>query len=216
MNEKILNITNGDAFNTYFISKFGGRAVPFREAMMDGETVSNIFSEEFVEVRSQELGVAAEEYRKNMLVYDALRDGDHAELCLWFGKDTFCQMNLLTLLAYLEQAKYSGVIKLNYIDDESFDTIDENIRVYLGIYNQLYERVIISKKKADKTGVILPRAIDLYFDYLSDDGALSNIVRDNLKAGEADTLTILLQMSKEYGISDIQAQKLIERHKKAN
>ena len=31
MVEKVLNITNGDCFNGYFISRFGGVAVPFCE-----------------------------------------------------------------------------------------------------------------------------------------------------------------------------------------
>ena len=31
-----LNITNGDAFNSYFINTFGAEALPFCEAMMDG------------------------------------------------------------------------------------------------------------------------------------------------------------------------------------
>ena len=52
MNQKILNITNGDSFNGYFLSKFGGEAVPFREVMMDGDSEEDIYSEEFVRLRS--------------------------------------------------------------------------------------------------------------------------------------------------------------------
>ena len=39
----ILNITNGDCFNYYFISSFGGEAVPFCEVMMNGDTVLDIY-----------------------------------------------------------------------------------------------------------------------------------------------------------------------------
>ncbi len=29
-------------------------------------------------------------------------------IVLWFGEDMFCQMNLLTILSYLEQSRYEG------------------------------------------------------------------------------------------------------------
>ena len=45
INDEILNITNGDYFNDYFLAKFGGTAIPFCEVMMDGETVTDIYSE---------------------------------------------------------------------------------------------------------------------------------------------------------------------------
>ena len=57
MDNKILNITNGEYFNDYFISQFGGIAVPFCEAMMDGETVENIYSQQFIELRAKSLNV---------------------------------------------------------------------------------------------------------------------------------------------------------------
>ena len=108
MQKKTLNITNGDYFNEYLISKFGGAAIPFCEAMMDGETTADIFSEEFIALRARSLKVNKAEYRSKMYVYDYLCSDDYQELRLWFGKDTFCQMNLLTLLAYLEQISYGG------------------------------------------------------------------------------------------------------------
>ena len=49
MDNKILNITNGECFNEYYISKFGGLSVPFCEVMMDGETRANIYSQQFKE-----------------------------------------------------------------------------------------------------------------------------------------------------------------------
>ena len=46
--DRILNITNGDYFNKYFISKFGGEAVPLCEVMMDGDTINEIYSDNFI------------------------------------------------------------------------------------------------------------------------------------------------------------------------
>ena len=213
MANRVLNITNGDAFNRYFISNFGGEAIPFREAMMDGKSIIDIFSNEFIDARSSEFNVSAKEYRSNMLVYDALQNNNYDELCLWFGGDTFCQMNLLTLLAYLEQIDYRGKITLNYIDDETFEVTTANIQVELGIYKNLYEQILINKNKIDSLGILVPETIDLFFDYHSESGALAEMVRNNLDMEHTDLICRLLYNSKEYGLSDIQAKRLIEKYK---
>ena len=209
---KVLNITNGDCFNHYFLSKFGGEAVPFCEAMMDGDTVSDIYSHEFIELRSKELGVSAEEYKTKMHVKTASLE-NYSELRLWFGKDTFCQTNLLTLLAYLEQIKYGGQVFLNYIDDENFEVLEKNIPVTLGSYKKLYEDILIAKKHPTDLGVLDTDAIKLYFDYLSDNGTLAKLVRENSDKDDLALICILLENSKAYGLSDIQAEKLIKKYR---
>ena len=209
--DKILNITNGDVFNEYLLSKIGGEAVPFREAMMDGETVLDVYSDAFIELRSKEHNVSIEEYKSKMLPNDIC---EYSQLNLWFGKDTFCQMNLLTLLAYLEQVRYCGEIWLNYIDDETFEVTKANINVDLGIYKKLYEDIFVLKSTPDNVGVLSLSAIELYFDYHSCDGVLAKIVRENATMQERELICLLLERSKEYGLSDIQAEKLIKRVRK--
>ena len=209
MHNKILNITNGDYFNEKFISEFGGTAVPFREAMMDGETAANIYSQQFIELRAKSLNVTENEYRAKMSVHDALKSNRRQKILLWFGKDTFCQMNLLTLLAYLEQIEYRGELKLNYIDDETFEVLESDIDVKLGIYSKIYEDVLISGIVPNEVGLLCARAIDLFFDYHSDNGELAKLVRANAHKEKTELICLLLENSKEYGLSDSQAEKLI-------
>ena len=210
----ILNITNGDCFNDYFLSKFGGEAVPFCEAMMDGDTLSDIYSDEFIELRSKELGVSAKEYKSKMHVQTAFAQNKYSELRLWFGKDSFCQTNLLMLLGLLEQIRYDGKVVLNYIDDESFNVIEANIPITLGMYKNLYEDILIAKKRPTELGVLYPEAIELYFDYHSDNGALARLVRKNSDKEDLALVCLLLEASKAYGLSDLQAEKLIKKYRK--
>ena len=210
--QNVLNITNGDCFNEYFLSKFGGEAVPFCEAMMDGETVSDIYSGEFIKLRSKELGISDEEYKSKMHVQVALAENKYNELCLWFGKDTFCQTNLLTLLAYFEQIGYGGQVVLNYIEDESFEVIKDNITVTLGSYKKLYEDILIAKKHPADFGGLDADALDLYFDYYSDSGALARLVRENSDKDDMALVCLLLENSKAYGLSDLQAENLIKKY----
>ena len=212
MRDKTLNITNGEYFNEYFVSKFGGEAVPFCEAAMDGDFVWNIYSDEFIELRTRALGVSQEEYRSKMYVYDILQANEYNKICLWFGKDTFCQVNLLMLLAYLEQIQYSGDLKLNYIDDETFEVLERDIDVVLGSYSKIYEAVLISKRVPSDVGALCVRGIELYFDYHSKDGALAELVRVNSDKTKTELVILLLENSKEYGLSDLQAEKIIKNN----
>ena len=207
-----LNITNGEYFNSYFKSKFEGEAVPFCEAIMDGAVTTNIFSEEFIQLRSKELQVSEQEYRAKMYAYDALSRNTYETICLWFGKDTFCQVNLLTVLAFLEQIEYKGSLILNYICDETYEILESDIDVKLGVYGKIYQDVLVSKVMSKEVGVLYARAIDLYFDYHSEDGILANLVRDNSDKNEMELVKLLLEQSKEYGLSDLQAMRLINTY----
>ena len=212
MSDQILNITNGEYFNAHFLSKFGGVAVPFCEAMMDGEATREIYSKHFIALRAQSLGVPECEYRSKMHVYDALNSNRYQAICLWFGKDTFCQMNLLTLLAYLEQIQYVGALKLNYIDDETFQVLEADIDVTLGIYETIFEEILIAKRTPREVGVLCAEAIDLYFDYHSEHGMLANLIKTNAHKDRTALIGLLLKQSKNYGLSDLQAEKLIHSH----
>ena len=213
MSGKILNITNGDAFNQYFLSQFGGDAIPFCEAMMDGDTVYEIYSDDFISLRASELGVSADEYISKAHLSQISAFSEYSRLDLWFGKDTFCQMNLLTLLAYLEQTDYRGEVFLNYIDDETFSVIEANISVKLGSYKDIYKKILILKENPSELGVLVRKAVELYFDYHSEGGMLARTVRENSEMDDTELIILLLEISAEYGLSDIQAQKLIEKYK---
>lgn len=214
-NPAVLNITNGDVFNGHLLAQIGEASIPFRESMMDGNAIGDIYSDAFVRHRAETLGVTPEEYREKACVFRTLaQDADrYCELRLWFGMDTFCQMNLLTLLAYLEQIGYKGRVLLGYIDDETFDVIENNIPVELGIYEKLYADVLNAKNRPTCVGVLNLHALDLYFDYHSDDGKLARLARENATLDENSLICLLLEASAEYGLSDLQAMHLIQKHK---
>ena len=209
MDNKILNITNGDYFNEYFISEFGGIAIPFCESMMDGEVVADIYSQRFIDLRVEALNVTENEYRSKMYVPDVLKNNNFQSICLWFGKDTFCQINLLTLLAYLEQTEYRGELKLNYIDDETFEVSESDIDVKLGVYSKIYEDVLIYKKVPNDVGLLSARAIDLFLDYRSVNGELTKLIRANANKEKSELIHLLLGKTKDYGLSDLQIERLI-------
>ena len=67
MNSEVLNITNGECFNEYFINKYKEISFPFNECIMDGEVHEDIFSNEFILIRSKCLNVSLDVYNNKMI-----------------------------------------------------------------------------------------------------------------------------------------------------
>ena len=115
-----LNVVNGMAMLSYLTTnkiEMDGEVVPFNEGMCDGETVEDIFSGEFEMERCIVHGVGVEEYEDIVINPLApLFTVEYDELHLFFDEDMFCQINLITLLAYLDSNSYDGNIALHLID----------------------------------------------------------------------------------------------------
>ncbi|CAH0305611.1 hypothetical protein SRABI133_04728 [Peribacillus simplex] len=94
---------------------------PFNEAMCVNTTTKNIFNEEFIKTRAIGHHELVENYIDKVInPLKNLFNKDYECIVLWFGEDMFCQMNLLTILAYLEQADYSGRVFLNSFSEDEF------------------------------------------------------------------------------------------------
>ena len=88
------------------------------------------FDEDFIKTRAEGHNSSVESYTKGN---DPLKTFTKEYKCivLWFGEDMFCQMNLLTLLSYLEQSCYEGKVYLNSFREDEFKV--NQIELELGI-----------------------------------------------------------------------------------
>ncbi len=211
-----LNITSGEHFNQFFEEHCGKRGIPFNESMMTGKTCFPIFTGSFFALRAQELQVPLEQYAASMKAFMEITDGilKFQSIVLWFGADSFCQLNLLTILAYLEQIRYAGQVYSVTIDDHSRKILRDKVPVVLGSYVKLYGDVLIKRLPAPCADSVMQRALDLYLDYLSDDGKLARLVKDNPQTNQNQLVRTLLTHSREYGLSDLQALRLVDLYRK--
>ena len=211
---KIANITNGEVFNQYFERTFCTKGIPFNEAIMVGNSTSNVFSNEFCINRASQLNVSIEEYNKKLTAFfKFIKELEqYEEIILWFGLDTFCQLNLLSILYFLETRKYKGNVFTVIIDDESFNIIREKTHITLVSYQELYEKILLNKEYIKCNDSIMDKAISLYFDYLSDKGKLAMIIKNNNTLSENQLIEKLLLEGTDYGISDLQAYHLIKKY----
>lgn len=216
-----INITNGECFNTLFELHHKQKGIPFNEAMMMGTIPDCVpFSTFFIAERSKALQVSEQQYTTTLSAFLSLLPKLNAiqEITLWFGYDAFCQMNLLTLLAYLDYTHFRGKVNTIIIDElqtneEHIHVLEEHPALSLTGYYSLYQSVLVNHQPVHSHDLILNKAIDTYFDYLSDDGKLAKLIKKNTTLSEAELIPLLLAYH-EYGIGDIQAKELIAKYKK--
>ena len=141
-----INITCGQIANNHYSKKYKESFIPFNEAMIEGNPKEDIFSEKFIQERVKTLNTTLEDYISKMNSFLNLKEKIHQyNITCWFGDDDFCKMNLLTILAYLEQLDYQNEITFNLIDEYTFK-IKETKRINPKNYKQKYLDKISSKE----------------------------------------------------------------------
>lgn len=213
---KTANITNGEYFNAHFEKEYSKEGIPFNESMMDGNVTEAVFDDAFVENRSNVHKVDKGEYLEKMRKFSNFikSPNDYDEIVLWFGDDTFCQINMLCVLAMLEKAGYNGKIFSVIINDTDLSEIKEKSPVIDDRYGELYDEILINKRYAECRDPLMRRAVRLYFDYLDENGRLATFIREHGELTEYDLTVGLLTAGEDYGLSDIQAAELIKKYKK--
>jgi hypothetical protein len=212
-----LNILNGqEMYDYYKHTQFLEEEwmIPFNEAMCYGDTTNHIFSQEFVEIRSKVHHVTPSQYTEITLKPLApLIYKDFIHIALWYDEDMFCQINLLTILGWLDYTHYKGTIDL-YIVDNMFKPL-ENFSLQASGYFELYTQVLIHKT-LPKTIHPLPlkKGIELYLNYLHKDSELMQYIERHKEIPESELLRKLLETFMHYGLGDLQYLDLIKNNRK--
>ena len=214
MEKRVLNITNGIYFNEYICKTINGIFIPFNDAFLLGKPIYPLFSYEFIKERTlthyKDIN-KTKEYIGHMNFFisktDEIKKLD--KVILWFGKDTFCLINMLGVLTYLEQINYNKEVQWNIIDDETFKLIDEGISIKLGSFKDSYLSLFDNLSFKSTNNLYLDKGIKDYL-YLKDfNNDIYQYIRDNIN--NEDLLIDLLNRTKEYGLSDTILIEMIEK-----
>ncbi|MEH7225400.1 hypothetical protein V7112_16450 [Bacillus sp. JJ1566] len=214
--KETVHILNGQAMYNYF-KKINfleqELMIPFNEAMCYGETCIDLFSQEFIELRASVHEVTPEQYSE--VVLEPLKpflDGNFERVILWFDTDMFCQINLLTILAWLDHSNYQGQTTLHLVGD-NFEII-HNINLEVKGYETLFKQVLINKESPEHIEpVCLKKGVNLYLNYLNHDSDIMKFIQDNEHVQVKELVFLLLKKFKEYGLGDRQYVKMIESYR---
>ncbi|MBU5439551.1 AraC family transcriptional regulator [Tissierella sp. MSJ-40] len=212
----ILHVLNGscmlEKFENNKLIKEKAIYVPFNEAMCWGETDTEIFSHSFIEKRVKSLETTEEEYQK--IVFEPLKplfEEKFNIIVLWFGDDMFCQMNLITILAYLEQIGYNGDVLFCMALERIDDMLSEAFEIDINGYSDIYKTVLCSHQKPVlETMPVTYQAIKMYLTYKRDESPIVKYIKSNL--GKENLIVDLLLLFPEYGLGDLQYQMMIDEY----
>lgn len=207
-----VHILNGQEMYNYFKetqSLNQELLIPFNEAMCYGDTCSDIFSQEFIRLRSMVHQIATAQYSEITLKPLApLFSGEFSQVKLWFDMDMFCQINVLTILAWLDQVNYLGEVELHLVGDY-FEVVD-SYRLVVDGYETLYKQVLINKECPEHIEPApLKKGIELYLNYQKQDSDLMLYIQKHQDVPEDELIALLLNEFKEYGLGDTLYASLI-------
>ncbi|MDF2699963.1 MAG: hypothetical protein K0Q49_1519 [Haloplasmataceae bacterium] len=211
---EILNILNGQAMVDYYFENdlnVNGNYIPFNEAMCVGNVSKDIFSDEFIKNRCIAHHVSLEEYRKITLEpLQLLLNQQFSNLILWFDDDMFCQINYLTVLAYLDQINYNKKVTLILVTQD-FKLID-TYELDVSGYHDLYTQVLMNHKLTQEiTLSYLNKGIELYLEYIKEDNEITRYIKNNKDLPKQELLKELINAFPQYGLGDTQYVELINK-----
>ena len=180
-----LHILNGQSMYDYFKkTQFleHERMIPFNEAMCFGGISGELFTR-VCRSSSKVHHITMEQYNENILVpLEPLVTGDFSSIELWFDADMFCQINMLTVLAWLDKTGHYAPIEFHLVGDK-FLPIEKFTLIAKGYY-ELYIQVMIDNKKYPHSihPAPLKKGIDLYIHYLKDESDLIQYIQKHKKS----------------------------------
>lgn len=214
----VLNILNGQSmYDEFHSNKIMGSSdyVPFNEAMCVHPASKPIFDDRFIQLRAEGHQSSVESYKK--IVMEPLKplfQNHYNYIGLWFGEDVFCQMNLLTVLAYLEQSNYKGKVFLNSFRDDEFKV--NQTELFLGSYLNVYEEVLMHQQKPSLALLpVMYQAIELHLSMLAEDNSVTKYIKNHTHLSEAELVKQLISVFPTLGYGDLQYIELIRQVRKA-
>ncbi|MFD1884160.1 helix-turn-helix transcriptional regulator [Paenibacillus wenxiniae] len=214
--QDILNVLNGQMMYKQFQSNqwMGASSyVPFNEAMCVHEATSDIFSESFNKIRAAGHSSTLADYEQIVIApLQPLFTNLHDYKCivLWFGDDMFCQLNLLTMLAYLEQQHYSGTVYFNTVQEQTYDV--QQTEMKLGTFASLYEQVVLHHQMPEQPLLpVMYQSIRLYLQLQSADNELTRYIAAHPDQSQQELVQAMLQLFTHYGLGDTQYIEWIQQ-----
>ncbi len=212
----VLHILNGSCMLNEFIeNKYmhdNSTYLAFNEAMCWGSVDEIIFSELFIQERIKSLNTSLNDYQNIVIKsLEPLFSIDYNTIVLWFGSDMFCQINMLTILAYLDSNNYTGDVLFcmkNEIKDKMLpDAYEINID---GSY-EMYKNILCEGLMPEKDiNPLMYKAIYSYLLYRKHDSEINNYI-NNHKDEERRELTLdLMSKFPQYGLGDLQFEMMID------
>lgn len=206
---EVLHILNGTCMMNEFKEnghfKENTTYIPFNEAMCWGSVSAELFSDTFINKRVKSLQTTVEEYKS--IVMEPLKPlflNNFNTVVLWFGSDMFCQINMLTILAYLDKNDFAGHVLFCMKNEITNEMLPEAYEIDITGSYKKYISILCNKEMPE--GKILPvtyQAVVLYLNYMLENSEINKYIRNNANKEKKALVKDLLKTFPQYGLGDI-------------
>lgn len=212
MGKQAVNILNGQSMYNHFKRcnmMTNGIYIPFNEAMCVGDVSEQIFSDDFLNKRCDIHKVSRDQYQEITLNnLTPLLNLNFDKIILWFDDDMFCQINLLTLLAYLDQVSFEGDVTFNLVG-KHFELLN-TYPIQVEGYYKMYIDVMINKKQVTNIPLnTLKEGIKLYLELTQKENEITTYIKNHEQDDINTLVTKLINQFSNYGLGDTQYMAMI-------
>lgn len=213
---KSLHILNGscmlEAFKQNGTMCKGDSYMPFNEAMCWGKSDTEIFSQTFIKRRAKSLKSTEDDYRKIVLEpLKPLFDKKFGRIVMWFGEDMFCQINMMTMMAYLDQIHYDGNVLLCIVKEEKNEFSPKIYEVSIEGAWEKY-KMLVCQQQMPNQGLlsITWQMAKLYLEYHHATSEINQYIMKHCHKEKWILVNELIQKFPQYGLGDLQYEMMIE------
>ncbi|WDV44203.1 AraC family transcriptional regulator [Clostridiaceae bacterium M8S5] len=212
---KVLHVLNGRCMMQEFKEnghfKEDTTYIPFNEAMCWGSVTEDLFSDAFIKARVMSHQITVKEYKNNVIKpLEPLFLNDFNTIVLWFGSDMFCQINMLTILAYLDKSDFLGDVLFCMKNEIANEMLPEAYEIDSAGSYENYLSILC--KKEMPVNKMLPatyQAASLYLSYRSPNSEINDYIRKNSSKDRKTLIKDLLKTFPQYGLGDVQFDMMI-------
>lgn len=211
----VLHVLNGmcmlEDFKNNHHFKDEATYIPFNEAMCWGDAAEELFSNTFINNRIHSLNTTLLDYSEIVLKpLEPMFNNKYNTIVLWFGTDMFCQINMMTILAYLDMQEFTGDVLFcakNELTDEMLpDAFEIDIK---GSYDQYKSILCDHEMPGSKMLPVMYQAVTQYLSYRLPNSEINQYIKKNIQKERIDLIKDLLTNFPQYGLGDLQYEMLI-------
>ena len=210
-----LNIVLDDELYQFITNykKQNGLVILFLELVTEGKLSSDIFSHSFIKKRSESLKISIKEYEKDIIKpLKPLFQHKYKKLNIWLIRGMNTGMNLLLLLAYLDQIQDHNEITIS-VYDEKMRKI-KNYNISSDGYYHVYQTVLLNHKKPREITISpIQQAIIYFLEYIQENNHMKEFIKKNISLEPQILYIKFMGEFNEYHISDSQFIKLLHEVK---
>ena len=181
--------------------------------MIQGELIYPLFDENFIYSRCKTHNVNKDLYliKLNEFINIKTYVNDIDKITLWFGKDAFCIINLITVLTYLNEINYTKDINVNFVDDATCNIINENIKLEVNNIKDIYTS-LINKDLVKCNNDFINEGLKDYLYITSDNNHIIDYIKENKnKLSKQELVVSIMKQTYKYGLSDLFILELINK-----